>query len=82
MGTAMSSHRSSRDTAEAKFAAKLLRNQEARRAMTEYEADNRRTDEKTARLRALRLAKEAAATEAQSVPADAQSPAHRKRPGQ
>jgi len=81
MGTAMSSHRSSRDTAEAKFAAKLLRNQEARRAMTEYEADNRRTDEKTARLRALRLAKEAE-TEAQSVPADARSPAHRKRPGQ
>jgi len=50
--------------------------------MTEYEADNRRTDEKTARLRALRLAKEAAETEAQSVPADARSPAHRKRPGQ
>ena len=50
---------STRETAEARFAAKLMRNQEARRAMTEYEADARRTDEKTARLKALRLAKEA-----------------------
>jgi hypothetical protein len=55
----MSTNDSSRETAEARFAAKLLRNQEARRAMTEYEADARRTDEKTARLKALRLAKEA-----------------------
>jgi hypothetical protein len=81
MSTTMSSHRSSRETAEAKFAAKLLRHQEARRAMTEYEADNRRTAEKTARLRALRLAKEAAETEVKSaMPAAARSPARRKRP--
>jgi len=78
----MSAHRSSRETAEARFAAKLLRNQEARRAMTEYEADNRRTAEKTARLRALRLAKEEAETEAQSMPAAARSPARRKPPAQ
>jgi len=83
MDTAMSSHRSSRETAEARFAAKLLRNQEARREMTEYEADSRRTAEKTARLRALRLAKEEAETAAQSVmPAATQSPARRKLPDQ
>jgi hypothetical protein len=70
MDTAMSSHRSARDTAEAKFAAKLMRHQEARRAMSEYEADNRRIDERTARLRELRLAKEAAdaATHAAAKP--------------
>ena len=59
----MSAGRSARDTAEAKFAAKFLRHQEARRAMSDYEADNRRVAEKTARLRALRLAKEAAESE-------------------
>jgi len=50
--------------------------------MTEYEADNRRTAEKTARLRALRLAKEEAESEAQSMPAAARSPARRKPPAQ
>jgi len=51
--------------------------------MTEYEADSRRTAEKTARLRALRLAKEEAETAAQSVmPAATQSPARRKLPDQ
>lgn len=56
----MSVQQSPREAAEAKFAAKLLRDQEARRAMSEYEAENRRVAENTARLRALRLAKEAA----------------------
>lgn len=63
----MSKKDSSRETAEARFAAKLMRNQEARRAMTEYEADARRTDEKTARLKALRLAKEASEAAAQKT---------------
>jgi len=54
------SEKSARDVAEAKFAAKLLRGQEARRAVSEYEADARRVDQNTARLKALRLAKEAA----------------------
>lgn len=69
----MSDHRSARETAEAKFAAKQMRTQEARRAMTEYEADSRRVDEKTARLRALRLAKEAA----ENADAEAKAPTTR-----
>ena len=56
----MPENKAARETAEARFAAKQMRSQEARRAMSEYEADARRTDEKTARLKALRLAKEAA----------------------
>jgi hypothetical protein len=56
------SGKSVREAAEAKSAAKFLREQEARRAMSEYEADARRVDQNTARLRALRLAKEAAET--------------------
>jgi hypothetical protein len=79
VGTAMSSHRSARDTAEAKFAAKLLRHQEGRRAMSEHEAESRRVDEKTARLRALRLGKEAAET-AESMSAATTPPNSRKRP--
>lgn len=65
----MSVQKSARETAEAKFAAKTLRDQEARRAMSEYEADNRRVAEKTARLKALRLAREAAETEAKPAAA-------------
>jgi hypothetical protein len=60
----MSESKSARETAEARFTAKLIRNQEALRAMSEYEADARRIDENTARLKALRLAKEAAASAA------------------
>jgi hypothetical protein len=77
----MSEHRSARETAEARFAAKLLRHQEARRAMSEYEADNRRIDEKTERLRALRLAKQTAETEAAAETRATGSPTRRKRPG-
>jgi hypothetical protein len=77
----MSANRSARDTAEAKFAAKFLRDQEARRAMSEYEADNRRVAENTARLRELRLAKEAAESGAAAAMASAtkRSPTRRKR---
>jgi hypothetical protein len=60
----MSVQRSARDAAEAKFAARSLRHQEAQRATSEYEAENRRIAENTARLKALRLAKEAAESEA------------------
>jgi hypothetical protein len=67
---------SPRELAEARFAGKLLRDQEARRAMSEYEADNRRIAENTARLRALRLAKEAA--EAEAKPAATKASSRRK----
>jgi hypothetical protein len=56
----MSLQKSSREDAEVKFAAKQKKAQEANRAMSDYEANVRRVDENTARLRALRLAKEAA----------------------
>lgn len=69
----MSNQKSVREAAEARFAAKVLRGQEARRAMSEYEADALRIDQNTARLRALRLAKEEAeaAGDAKPKPANA-----------
>ena len=75
----MSAQRSTREIAEARFAGKLLRDQEARRAISEYEADNIRIAERTARLRALRLAKEAAEAGAETETPATRSPARRKR---
>ena len=48
--------------AEAQFHKTNKKAQEAKQAMSQYEADARAVDEKTAKLRALRLAKEAAET--------------------
>jgi hypothetical protein len=73
------SGKSVREAAEAKSAAKFLREQEARRAMSEYEADARRVDQNTARLRALRLAKEAAEVAAETKPAAAKPGKRAKR---
>ena len=56
----MSLQKGSREDAEAKFASKQRKVQEARHAMSDYEANVRHVDENTARLKALRLAKEAA----------------------
>jgi hypothetical protein len=60
-----------RKRAEASFKKKELQAREGAKAFAEYEAANRATTEKTARLKALRLAKEAAdaETKARSVPA-------------
>jgi hypothetical protein len=49
-----------RNTAEARFKKKEQQRSEAKKAMSEYEAANRAEDAKTARLRALRLARDAA----------------------
>jgi hypothetical protein len=46
--------------AEAQFHETIKRAQEAKQALSQYEADGRAVNEKTAKLRALRLAKEAA----------------------
>ena len=46
--------------AEAQFHQTIKKAHEAKQAVSQYEAAARATDEKTARLRALRLAKEAA----------------------
>ena len=49
------------DRAEAAFKQKQERQREGQQAMAQYEADQRTMREKTARLRALRLARDAAA---------------------
>jgi hypothetical protein len=68
-----------RDRAEAIFKKKEKRLQEGQQALAEYEAARAATREKTARLRALRLARDAAlktpAALAQTPAALAQTPA-------
>src|SRR5947207_2408012 len=48
------------ERAEARFHMTIKKAQEAKQAVSQYEADARAVGEKTAKLRALRLAKEAA----------------------
>jgi hypothetical protein len=61
----MASPKDNQEKAEAQFHKTLKRTHEAKQATSQYEADARAVIEKTAKLRALRLAKEAAdATEA------------------
>jgi hypothetical protein len=54
--------------AEAKFKRKEAQAREGAKAMADYEAASRAIIEKTARLRALRLAKEAAEAQDETVP--------------
>jgi hypothetical protein len=63
-----------REAAEAKFAKAQKSKQEGAKAMAQYEADARAVREKTSRLRALRLAKEAA----DLVEAEANKPVRKK----
>jgi hypothetical protein len=63
------------DRAEALFKKKQERLREGQQAMAEYQADRRAEGEKTARLRALRLARDAA----ESQPDAARTPALRKK---
>lgn len=72
----MSEQRNTPELAEARLVAKQARLQEGKRAVKDYEAEIRRVDEKTARLRALRLAKEAA-----SEPEKAKAPVRKKASG-
>ena len=62
----MTSKAESKDLAEAKFKKKEQKAQEGAQAMAEYEAAGRAVEKNTARLRALRLAKEAADKEAKT----------------
>jgi hypothetical protein len=64
--------------AEAQFHRTIKKAHEAKQAVSQYEAAARATDEKTARLRALRLAKEA--KEAAEASAAADSKAAEKKP--
>jgi hypothetical protein len=65
---ATESNDAARNRAEASFK-KEERAKDGAAAMTEYLANNRATREKTARLRALRLAKERAGNEPANKPA-------------
>jgi hypothetical protein len=56
----MVNSRESQRKAEAQFHKTIKKAQEAKQALSQYEADARAVDAKTAKLRALRLAKEAA----------------------
>ena len=62
----MTNDSEARDRAEAKFKKKELQAREGEKARAEYEAHGRAMAEKTAKLRALRLAKEAADRQAAS----------------
>ena len=70
----MSAHSRLRQEAEAKFAATQMKTQEAKRAMRDHDAHTHRDDEKTARLKALRRAKEVA----EGATAKPESPARRR----
>ena len=56
----MANPKGDQEKAEAQFHKTLKRTHEAKQAMSQYEADARAVLEKTTKLRALRLAKEAA----------------------
>jgi hypothetical protein len=56
----LSNHSKERDQAEARFKKAQKATQDAKEARADYESEARTVREKTARLKALRLAKEAA----------------------
>ena len=72
----MKNNDQARNTAEARFKKKEQQRSEAKKAMSEYEAASRAEDAKTARLRALRLARDAAI--ANEPPAPKKTSAKRK----
>lgn len=76
----MASSKEQQARAEAQFHRTLKRAHEAKQAVSQYEADARAVGEKTARLRALRLAKEAADAKAaaEAKAAAQKAPAARK----
>jgi len=79
----MASSREERARAEEQFHRTIKKAHEAKQAVSQYEAATRATDEKTARLRSLRLAKEAAdlaaGVEQKPVPAEKKARVARKR---
>ncbi len=62
--------RSSRSDAEARFAKTQARQREAAKAMSDAEAEAKRVDDNTARLKALRLARDARLAEEAAVVAE------------
>jgi hypothetical protein len=74
----MKNHGQARDAAESSFKKKERRISEGRKAMAEHDAAMRSVDANTARLRALRLARDAAEKMAPAKPAKV-SPAKKKK---
>ena len=72
------STRTAHERAEASFKKKEQQLQEGQKARAEYEANALAVREKTARLRALRLAQEKRQGEQNSPPETASAPARRK----
>ena len=68
-GKVMMNSKENQARAEAQFHKTIKKAQEAKQAMSQYEADARAVNEKTAKLRALRLAKEAAEANEAKEPA-------------
>lgn len=56
----MLTSKEARDLAESRFKKKEQQLRESEKALSEYRAEERKVQEKTARLRALRLARDAA----------------------
>ena len=71
-----------RDRAEATFKKQEQRAREGAKAMADYEAEGRAMREKTARLKSLRMAKQAAGKEVVegSEPANSRSPSSAMKP--
>jgi hypothetical protein len=74
--TLANNSKEARDRAEASFKKQEQRAREGAKAMADYEAEGRAMREKTARLKSLRMAKQAAGKEvvAESEPATSRSP--------
>ena len=64
------------DRADALFNTKELRQREGQKAKADYEADQRAEREKTVKLRALRLARDALSSEASGLRVDSMVRAH------
>jgi hypothetical protein len=75
----MAASREERARAEEQFHRTIKKAHQAKQAVSQYEAATRATDEKTARLRALRLAKEAAEASAAAEKPAEKKPAARKK---
>jgi hypothetical protein len=77
----MANSKGNQEKAEAQFHKTLKKTHDAKQAVSQYEADARAVAEKTARLRALRLAKEAADAKeaAEKRPVGKKNPAPKRR---
>jgi hypothetical protein len=76
--TLANNSKEARDRAEATFKKQEQRAREGAKAMADYEAEGRAMREKTARLKSLRMAKQAAGKEVVEEPAPSRGPSSLK----